>query len=128
MCPPPEVSAKPVQEFSQEERVVLLAVAHHAISSALNKVDFSLEPPSPHLAEPRGAFTTLYHFGALRGCVGHVFPTSPLYRTVAESAQAAAFHDARFHPVTVEELPGLEVSVSILSPLKPIQPEDNRDR
>ena len=30
----------------------------------------SFDPPTPHLAEPRGAFTSLYLNGELRGCVG----------------------------------------------------------
>jgi AmmeMemoRadiSam system protein A len=126
MCPPPEVSAslQPLQEFSREERTILLGLAHRAISAATSKSDLSLEPPSRHLAEPRGVFTTLYHRGRLRGCVGYVFPTTPLYRTVAETAQAAAFQDTRFHPVTAEESPELEVSLSILSPLKAIRGEE----
>src|SRR5437868_4373859 len=121
MCPPPEVS---FHEFSMEERGVLLDLAHRAIATALNKSNVALESPSPHLAEPRGVFTTLYYGGELRGCVGHVFATSPLYRTVAETAQAAAFQDPRFSPVTMGELPRLEVSLSILSPLQPIQAEE----
>jgi AmmeMemoRadiSam system protein A len=120
MCPPPEVS---VQEYSAEERVLLLKLAHEAIASAINKSEISLESPTPHLAEPRGAFTTLYYRKDLRGCVGHVLAASQLYRTVAETARAAAFQDPRFNPVTADELPNLEVSLSILSPLRPIHPE-----
>ena len=72
----------------------------------------------------RGAFTTLHLHGRLRGCVGYVVPTHSLYRTVAETAQAAAFDDPRFAPVTAEETPYLEVEISVLSPLHPIRPED----
>jgi AmmeMemoRadiSam system protein A len=43
---------------------------------------------------------------------------------VAETARSAALEDTRFWPVTREELSELEVSLSILSPLKPIQPEE----
>lgn len=120
MCPPPEVS---VQEYSAEERVLLLKLAHDAIASVLNKSEISLESPTLHLAEARGAFTTLYHHDELRGCVGNILATSPLYRTVAETARAAAFQDPRFDAVTANELPNLEVSLSILSPLHAIQPE-----
>jgi AmmeMemoRadiSam system protein A len=42
---------------------------------------------------------------------------------VAETARAAAFDDNRFSPVTSEEAPHLEVELSILSPMQPIQPE-----
>jgi AmmeMemoRadiSam system protein A len=43
-----------------------------------------------------------------------------VYRTVAETARAAAFEDTRFHAVSAEEVPELEVHLSILSPLRPI--------
>jgi len=44
-----------------------------------------------------------------------VLPVSSVYRAVAETAQAAAFEDNRFYPVTREEAPRLEVELSILS-------------
>src|SRR6202035_5258603 len=65
----PEVSR---QEFSPEERTLLLLLAHDSISSALQDRDPSLDPPTPHLAEPRGTFTSLYLLGELRGCVGYI--------------------------------------------------------
>jgi AmmeMemoRadiSam system protein A len=111
-------------EFAPEERAILLTLAHESILSALEQRDISLTPPSPHLSEPRGAFTTIYFQDLLRGCVGYVFPVASLYRTVAETARAAAFEDTRFSPVTVEEAPALGVSLSILSPLKTIKPEE----
>jgi AmmeMemoRadiSam system protein A len=111
-------------EFSQEERTLLLKLAHDAIESALQGREIPLIPPSLHLAEPRGAFTTLYYRGALRGCVGYVVPSASVYQTVAETARGAAFEDSRFWPVTQEEVPDLEISLSILSQLKPIRSED----
>jgi AmmeMemoRadiSam system protein A len=102
----------------------LLKLAHESILSALEGRETSLTPPSPHLSEARGAFTTIYFHGLLRGCVGYVFPVTPLYRTVAETARAAAFEDTRFSPVTLAEAPELEISLSILSPLRGIGPEE----
>jgi len=110
-------------EFNAQERSVLLQLAHDSIGSALEHREISLEPPSPHLAEPRGVFTTICLRGQLRGCVGYVFPTTSLFRAVAETARAAAFEDTRFVPVTREEVPALEVSLSVLSPLAAIKPE-----
>ena len=110
-------------EFSAAERTVLLQLAHESIKSAFEDREISLEPPSPHLAEWRGAFTTIYLHDQLRGCVGYVFATASVYRTVAETARAAAFEDTRFAPVTREEAPELQVSLSILSPLELIRPE-----
>lgn len=111
-------------EFSREERGLLLQMAHQAIESAFEGQDISFEPPTPHLAEPRGVFTTLYLHGELRGCVGYVFPILPVYRAVAETARAAASEDSRFTPVCHDEVPQLEVSLSILSALRPVGPDE----
>jgi AmmeMemoRadiSam system protein A len=142
-----------VQEFSNEERLQLLRLAHDSISSALQRREISLEPPTPHLAEPRGVFTSLYlrrqggfdqpkqdqrkedppkqgqpkedqSEAELRGCVGYVLPTCAVFRAVAETARAAAFDDNRFPPVTQEEVRHLEVELSILSPPQPIRAEE----
>ncbi len=114
----------PSQEFSAEERAVLLRLAHDSIASALENRKISLEPPTPHLAELRGAFTTLHLRGDLRGCVGYVLPSCAVYRAVAETARAAAFDDNRFSPVAKEEAPLLEIELSILTPPQPIPVED----
>ncbi|MBZ5679738.1 MAG: AmmeMemoRadiSam system protein A [Acidobacteriia bacterium] len=111
-------------EFSKEERTLLLRLAHDSIRSALEQTELSLEPPTPHLAEPRGVFTSLYLHGDLRGCVGYVLPVSPVYRAAAETARAAAFEDTRFYPVSREEEPNLQVELSILSPPQAIAAQD----
>lgn len=110
-------------EFSPDERAFLLKIAHESILSALEQREISLDPPTAHLAEPRGVFTSLYLQGELRGCVGYVLPVSSVYRAVAETARAAAFEDTRFYPVTREEGPNLEIELSILSPPQPIAAE-----
>jgi AmmeMemoRadiSam system protein A len=107
-------------EFTAAERVLLLHLAHEAILSALQQRQISLEPPTVHLAELRGVFTSLHLRGQLRGCVGYVFPTTVLYRAVAETARAAAFDDNRFAPVNLDEAGSLQVELSILSPPRPI--------
>jgi len=110
-------------EFSQDERKLLLRLAHDSILSALEKRELSLVAPSPHLAEPRGVFTTLHLRGELRGCVGYVLPVISLYHAVAETARAAAFEDTRFYPVTLQEAPALQIELSVLTPPQAIVPE-----
>ena len=113
-----------LQEFSGEERAQLLRLAHDSIACAIDRREIALDPPTPHLAELRGAFTTLHRHGELRGCVGYVLPTFSVYRAVGETARAAAFDDNRFPPVTKEEAPDLEIELSILSPAKTIRAEE----
>lgn len=110
-------------EFSPDERALLLRLAHDSILSALDGREIPLDPPTDHLAEPRGAFTSLYLHGELRGCVGYVLPVSPVYRAVADTARAAAFEDTRFRPVTLPEASHLEIELSILSPPQPVPAE-----
>jgi len=121
-----EPSPAPVShfEFTKDERTLLLRLAHESILSALERREIPLDPPADrlnaHLAEPRGAFTTLYLRGELRGCVGYVLPVSPVYRAVADTARAAAFEDTRFSPVTLPEARELQIELSILSVPQPI--------
>jgi uncharacterized protein len=110
-------------EFSREERKLLLTLAHESILASLEHRELSFSPVPAHLSERRGAFTTLYFRGDLRGCVGHVYPIDSLYRTVAETARSAAFEDFRFSPITLDEAPELEISLSVLSPLRTVPPE-----
>lgn len=111
-------------EFSPEERALLLSLAHESILSALEQREISLQPPTPHLAEARGVFTSLYLKGNLRGCVGFTLPVQSVYRAVADTARAAAFEDTRFHPVTLEEAHQLEIELSILSPPQTVRAGD----
>jgi AmmeMemoRadiSam system protein A len=122
--PRPSPIAVEQSEFSPEERTLLLQLAHDSILSALENREVSMDPLSPHLAEPRGAFTSLYLNGELRGCVGYVLPVSSVYRAVIDTARAAAFEDTRFYPVTIEEAPQLKIELSILSPPRPISAEE----
>jgi AmmeMemoRadiSam system protein A len=111
-------------EYSPEERELLLRLAHRSIELALEGRSVDLTSPTAHLAEPRGAFTTLHLEGELRGCIGFVLPIQSLYAAVAESARAAALDDPRFPPVTPAEAPHLKIGISVLSPLQPIRPEE----
>ena len=111
------------QEFSHEERGILLRLAHDSILSALENSKIFLDAPTPHFEEHRGVFTSLYLGGELRGCVGYVMPTTTVYRAVAETARAAAFSDNRFPSVTREEADHLEIELSVLSAPRAILPE-----
>jgi AmmeMemoRadiSam system protein A len=129
MSPPFEDSSSPLThpglqpEYTPQERQFLLQIAHEAILSVLEGSEVSSFTPAPHLAEPRGAFATLYSNGKLRGCVGFPTAIAPLYRAVMDASRAAAFDDPRFVPLRLAEAREVQVSLSILSPLRPISTE-----
>lgn len=110
-------------EYYPAEREILLQLAHRAIDARLHRHPLELTPPSSHLAEARGAFTTLHLYGELRGCIGYVLPVAPLYKTIAQTAAAAAFEDPRFEPVTAAEASGLKIEISVMSPLFDVTPD-----
>lgn len=113
-------------EYTLEEGRILIATACHAIAARLGRAGGPGPTATARLREPRGAFVTLRRRedGELRGCVGFVEPRFPLVEAVAHAAEAAAFEDGRFPPVTAPELPGLVIDVSVLGLATPIRPED----
>jgi AmmeMemoRadiSam system protein A len=79
------------------------------------------QPESQILHRKWGAFVTLHKAGQLRGCIGYVAPIYPLYEAVIECTVAAATQDPRFPPVTLEELPQIDVEISALSPMEEVE-------
>ncbi len=64
---------------------------------------------------------TLHKAGHLRGCIGYVAPIYPLYEAVIECSVAAATQDPRFSPVSLEELPLIDIEMSVLSPMEEVE-------
>jgi len=110
--------------LSETGRRALLALARRAIAEAVSLQKSAGDiPQSGVFAEKRGVFVTLHRSGRLRGCIGVVEAFEPLGESIARCAANAALHDPRFSPVRAEELPELEIELSLLSPLEPILPE-----
>ena len=81
----------------------------------------------PALTEPAATFATLRSDGKLRGSCGTLEAAHPLARDVTRSAFRAAYRDTRFEPVGEEELEGIRLEVSVLSPLVSIPVTDEAD-
>jgi len=79
------------------------------------------------LGAPGAVFVTLKCGGNLRGCIGSPMAWRPLVEDVADNAWRAAFKDPRFPPLRREELAGLELSVSVLTPPQPMGFADEAD-
>jgi AmmeMemoRadiSam system protein B/AmmeMemoRadiSam system protein A len=111
--------------LTSEEKAQLLAIARDVVESyCRGEKAPEFEANSPTLREPRGAFVTLHKEGKLRGCIGHIRAKEPLVKTIIEMAEAAAFNDPRFPPVSSKELGLLEYEISVLTPLQRIKNVD----
>jgi AmmeMemoRadiSam system protein B/AmmeMemoRadiSam system protein A len=113
------------------EKKALLRSARQVIANALAPADTQVEehllwpPLSPAMLRNTGAFVTLNtKDGNLRGCIGQIIPTGPLFKTVTEMAKAAALRDRRFSPVTASELDDLVIDITLLSPPHPVHSVD----
>lgn len=115
------MSGFPTDVISPPSARFLLDLSHEALESAVA----GREPVAPRaiptdVFEHRGAFVTLEKDGQLRGCMGWVRATRPLWETIQEVTVSSATRDPRFEPVTARELPSITIQISILSPLERI--------
>lgn len=102
---------------------VLIDLARMSITHGL-RTGHPLEPDLAavrgEVARPGACFVTLTSAGRLRGCVGNLRARVPLGAQVAISAFHAAFRDPRTDPLREDELGNVEIAVSVLSTLTPV--------
>jgi AmmeMemoRadiSam system protein A len=111
--------------LSDEDRKTLLGLARDAVAAAASGDDLpTLRNPDGPLREKGAVFVTLRSAGELRGCIGHVEAREALWESVRDMAAAAAERDSRFPPVRPREVSGLEIELSVLSPMTSLRPED----
>lgn len=114
---------EPLDVESQRE---LLAIARKCITAAVTGVKKpDIGKIDGQLAWKRGAFVTLEINGNLRGCIGHITDDIPIAEVVAEYAVLSAMNDTRFSPVTSEELPKIEISISAMSPIVEVKSHED---
>lgn len=111
-------------ELNSEDKRYLLKLARQTIASAFGgkKIEDVLadQNPGKNLTQARGCFVTITEGGKLRGCIGNIWPSHPLFKAVAINAFQAAFKDFRFPPLQPNELPHIELEVSVLTVPKPL--------
>jgi AmmeMemoRadiSam system protein A len=103
------------------DKATLFRLARGSIQACLTGTappELAAVPPA--LQEPYGVFVTLRQKGRLRGCIGYLEAVKPLAQAVQEMALAAAIQDPRFPPVRPEELPEIDLEISVLSPMRRI--------
>lgn len=102
----------------------LLAIARAAIARRLDAAAPAPAADADWLRRPGAVFVTLKQDGRLRGCIGSLEARRPLAEDVAANAEAAAFRDPRFAPLSRDELARTEIEVSLLSPPEPLEVAD----
>lgn len=106
------------------QRHRLLALARQSIEAGLQDGRRAAFPESAATADflaPRSTFVTLRIDGALRGCCGSIEPQRALAEDLWRNAWAAAFSDPRFPGLTEDEYRDIDVHVSVLNELAPLQ-------
>ena len=110
--------------LSEADRNNILELARQAVEEAVCQGRLLKEIPKAQIFEERcGVFVTLTAGGRLRGCIGVIEAKATLGESIVRCATESALDDPRFSPMQPEELSGLEIEVSLLSPLERIQPE-----
>jgi AmmeMemoRadiSam system protein A len=106
-----------------EEKVFLLKLARSVINNRLNNNNliFEKDDKFPILDEKTGAFVTLHKKTRLRGCIGYIIGFQPLYNTIIDAANQAAFSDPRFSPLKIDEFDEINLEISVLSPPFPLK-------
>lgn len=108
--------------FTNDEKKELLSLARNAVTEHVTvKKKIDVDMKNPKLRADGAVFVTIKKKGTLRGCIGHVQATMPLYRSVIENAIAASSADRRFPPLTIDELTDIEIEISVLSPLQTVK-------
>ena len=108
------------------EKNKLLRIARETLTEYLTAgTTPEYAPGEPGLLQEVAAFVTLRRKdGELRGCIGRVEVSQPLYRTVQDCAISAATNDFRFPQVTAEEMDDVLIEISALSPFRSIDSPD----
>jgi MEMO1 family protein len=120
-----DVAQSGVQSLNAAQKTRLVQIARETVDA------FVRTGKAPEYAESdmrlhaeEGAFVTLTRHGQLRGCIGNILGSGPLYKTVRDMAVAAASEDPRFNPVTPDELKDIVVEVSVLSKPRVVKSAD----
>jgi AmmeMemoRadiSam system protein A len=106
--------------ISNAEEKPLLAIARQALEARVA----GDRPPQVVCIGPLalrcGAFVSIHKGDQLRGCLGRLSPESPLGTTLVYLGGAVADSDPRFPQVLPDELPLLQMEISLLTPERAI--------
>lgn len=105
-----------IDPIGPEDQRRLLALARGALEARVRRRSLPRAERGGALDWTRGAFVTIHCHGDLRGCLGHVETEAPLADTIVQLAAAVSNSDPRFDSVSVLELDGIDLEISVLTP------------
>lgn len=107
--------------ISEDNKNMLLKIANNALQKhlGLNEELVTINNLDC-LKQFNSVFVSIYVDGKLRGCIGQFSSEKELPELVASLAVTSAFNDDRFPPVSANELKGLRIEISVLTPLQKI--------
>lgn len=115
-----------INMLDKSQRNRLLQIARASIETYLKTgKKLAVSESDSFLLQKMGAFVTLNEHKQLRGCIGNLVGTQPLYLTIRDMAVEAAVGDPRFAPVEQGELKDIEIEISVLSPLERVDSADS---
>jgi AmmeMemoRadiSam system protein A len=110
------------RELNAHEQQALLAIARQAIIHGVQTGQEYVEPREEKALNQRnGCFVTIKQNEQLRGCIGNFQSELPLFKEVAQMAQASSAKDPRFYPLKEEDLDNFTLEISVLSPLHKVE-------
>ena len=116
--------------INETQQNILLELAEKAIRHKLTEGKEMTVDPADYeetLRQPAACFVTLEHRDQLRGCIGSLEAHRSMVLDVVHNAQAAAFSDPRFPPLQEQELAGLSLHISLLTPAVKMQFSSEQD-
>lgn len=114
------MSKNPLTEQEKKSLLWLARETIHAAAAHKSLPGLPAEQITEAMKQPGAVFVTLTIAGELRGCIGSLQAYQPLIQDVQAHAIDAAFNDYRFGPVSLAEVPLLEIEISRLTPSEPL--------
>jgi AmmeMemoRadiSam system protein A len=107
--------------LTEQQRERLLSIARESLLAATRAEPYAPTCDDAVLCQLGAAFVTLHKQGELRGCIGCIHASEPLYQVIANMARAAALEDFRFLPVQEKEVRDIHIEISVLTAPQRVQ-------
>lgn len=119
------------EKLTDDEKNYLLKLARDALNHFFKTKNVLQVSPgdvaSKRLVEDRACFVTLHLNGELKGCIGSLEASRPLFQDCIHNALSAAFEDPRFMPLQPDEFSNVKISISVLTKPVPFEVTDPND-